>query len=75
MFAKIAVASLLGASIVEKILDATGRAGASFWDIMGWSIVGLLLVGFFFYLRKVGNVSRRMQQEMELTNHHTANAG
>ncbi len=75
MFAKIAVAALLGAAVVEKILEATGRSGASFWGTTGWVIVGLLLVTFGFYLRRVGRLSRRMQQEMELANQNTASAG
>lgn len=75
MFAKIAVAALLGAAVVEKILEATGRSGASFWDTTGWVIVGLLLVTFSLYLRRVGRLSRRMQQEMEWANQDTASAG
>lgn len=74
MFAKIAIASLLGAAVVENVLEATGHPAATMWDAFGWSILGVLLVGFFFYMRRVGKISRQMQQEMELTNHSAASA-
>ena len=75
MFAKIAVASLLGAAVVENVLEATGHPAAMMWDALGWGIVGVLMVSFFFYLRRVGRISRQMQQEVELTNHNAAGAG
>ena len=75
MFAKIGVASLLGAAVVENILEATAHPAAMLWDVFGWGTVGALLVSFFFYLRRVGRISRQMQQEMELTNHNAASAG
>ncbi len=72
MFAKIAIASLLGATVIENVLEATGHPAAMMWDTSGWVITGVLLVGFFIYLRRVGKISRQMQQEMELTNHKAA---
>jgi len=75
MFAKIAIASLLGAAVVENVLEATGHPAAMMWDVFGWGIVGVLMVSFFFYLRRVAKISRQMQQVMELTNHHAAGAG
>ena len=75
MFAKIAIASLLGAAVVENVLEATGHPAAMMWDVLGWGIVGVLMVSFFFYLRRVGRISRQMQQEVELTNHNAAGAG
>ncbi len=75
MFAKIAIASLLGAAVVENVLEATGHPAAMMWDALGWGIVGVLMVSFFFYLRRVGRISRQMRQETELTNHNAAGAG
>jgi hypothetical protein len=75
MFAKIAVASLLGAAVVENVLEATGHPAAMMWDALGWGIVGVLMVSFLFYLRRVGRISRQMLQETELTNHNAAGAG
>ena len=75
MFARIAIASLLGASVVENILEATGHSAATVWGALGWGIIGVLLVGIFFYMRRVGRISRQMQQEMEPTHHDTAGAG
>jgi len=75
LFAKIAIASLLGAAVVENVLEATGHPAAMMWDVSGWGIVGVLMVSFFFYLRRVGRISRQMQQEVELTNHNAAGAG
>ena len=75
MFAKIAIASLLGAAVVLKVLEATGHPAATMWHAFKWCIIGVLLVGVFFYMRRVGKISRQMQQEMELTNHNAAGAG
>jgi hypothetical protein len=72
MLAKIAIASMLGAAVVGKVLEATGHPAATTWDAFGWGIIGVLLVSFFFYMRSVGKISRQMQQEMELTNHNAA---
>ena len=74
MFAKIGVALLLGAKVVEKVFEATGNPSASFWDAIGWGLLAVFLVGFFFYLRKVGTLSRRMQQEMDLANNNVASS-
>ena len=74
MFAKIGVASLLGASVVEKVFKATGNPGASLWDAIGWVLLAVFLIGFVFYLKKVGKLSRRMQQEMELANNNAASS-
>jgi hypothetical protein len=52
-----------------------GDPGAFLWSAIRWGLLGVLLIGFFFYLKKVGRVSRRMQQEMEQSNHETASAG
>ena len=75
MLAKIAIASLLGAAVVGKVLEATGHPAATMWLVFKWCIIGVLLVGVFFYMRRVGNISRQMQREMELTHHDTASAG
>ena len=72
MFVKVGVASLLGAAGVEKVFEATGNPGAPVWDAIGWGLIAVFLVGFFFYLRKVGKLSRRVQQEMELANQNAA---
>lgn len=75
MFARIAVVMMLGTKVVEHVLETTGAAGASLWDTAGWGLIGVLLITFFFYLRKVGRISREMQNEMEPANHNTAGAG
>lgn len=68
MFFKIGVASMLGARVVEIVLEETGHPWAGFWDVSGWCIVGVLLVGFVIYLRQVGSISRQMQELMDRTN-------
>ena len=75
LFVKIAVASLLGSLVVENVLGATGHPVAMAWDGLGWGILGVLLVRFFFYLRGVAGISRQMQQEMELPNHNATSEG
>jgi hypothetical protein len=75
IFARIGIAALLAVTIVGKVLVTSGDPSAFLWSAIRWGLLGLLLLGFFFYLKKVGRVSRRMQQEMELSNHETASAG
>ena len=67
MFARIGIAALLGAGIVERVFKALGNPGAALWDVGGWVILAVLLISFFIYLGKVGRVSRKMQTEMETT--------
>jgi hypothetical protein len=75
IFVRIGIALLLGVTIVGKVLAVPGDPGAFLWSTIRWRLLGVLLIGFFFYLKKVGRVSRRMQQEMEQSNHETASAG
>ena len=75
IFARIGIAALLGLTIVEKVLAASGNPSTLLWSTIHWGLLGALLVGFFIYLIKVGRVSRRMQREMGLSDHETANTG
>ncbi len=62
---RIGLAALLGAGVVERIFKASGNPAAKLWDIAGWGLLAVSLIGFFFYLVKVGRTSRRMQTAME----------
>lgn len=75
IFARIGIALLLGVTIVGKVLVVSADPGAFLWNIVRWGLLGVLMIGFFFYLKKVGRVSRRMQQVTEQSNHETASAG
>ena len=75
MFAKVAIALLLASTIIEHVYEATSQTGAALWDAVGWSMVGVLLIGFFFYLQKVGRISRRAQQEGNRPDHSATSVG
>ena len=75
MFMRIGVAALLGTTIVEKVFAAIGNPGVFLWQAIGWGLIGVLLISFFFYLRKVGRISRQMQKVTELSYHETASQG
>jgi hypothetical protein len=75
IFARIGIAALLGLTIVGKVLVASGDPSAFLWSAIRWGLFGVLLIGFLLYLKRVGRVSRRMQEEMEVSNHEAASAG
>jgi hypothetical protein len=64
LIAKICLSSLLGVQIVKNVLWATGSAAAATWSALGWCILAVLAIAYGYYLRRIGKISRRMQEQM-----------
>lgn len=64
LIAKIGLSSLLGVQIVKNVLGATGSAAAATWYTFGWCILAVLAIAYGCYLRRIGRISRRMQEQM-----------
>ncbi len=68
LIAKIGLSSLLGTQIVKNVLWATESAAAATWSTLGWCILAVLMIAYGYYLRKIGKISRRMQEQMGSAN-------
>lgn len=68
LIAKIGLSSLLGVQIVKNVLGTTGSAAAATWSIVGWAILAALVIAYGYYLRRIGKISRRMQDQMGTAN-------
>jgi hypothetical protein len=68
LVAKIGLSSLLGVQIVKNVLWATGSAAAATWSTFGWCIIAVLAIVYGYYLRRIGKISRRMQEQMGSAN-------
>ncbi len=68
LIAKIGLSSLLGVQIVKNVFDATGNAAAATWSTLGWCILAVLAIMYGTYLRKIGRISSRMQEQMGSSN-------
>jgi len=68
LVAKIGLSSLLGVQIVKNVLWATGSTAAATWSILGWCILAVLMIAYGYYLRRIGKISRRMQEQMGSAN-------
>ncbi len=64
LLVKIGIAMMLGTVIVKNVLRAAGNPAAASWDVLGWCIVAALVVVYAFYFRRVGQISRQMQDQM-----------
>ncbi len=74
MFLRVGIAAILGVTIVKKIFAATGNPGLGLWEVVGWVLAGVQIMGFALYLKKVGSISRLIQHESELAYQETAEA-
>jgi len=66
--AKIGLSMLLGVQIVKNVLAATGSAAVATWSTLGWCILAVLMIAYGYYLRRIGKISRRMQEQMGSAN-------
>ncbi len=52
--------------------DPEGRrqqnAAAATWSTLGWCIIAVLMIAYGYYLRRIGKISRRMQEQMGSAN-------
>jgi hypothetical protein len=63
MFAKTAVALLLGVSVVEHGLGALHHEAASLFEVTSWVIVGFLILLFAAYLIRLVALVRHISQQ------------
>jgi hypothetical protein len=63
LLVKIGISAMLGAMVVKNVLRATGNAAAASWGVLGWCIVAALVVVYAFYFRRVGQITRQMQDQ------------
>jgi len=68
LMAKIGLSALLGTTIVKNVLWATGSTAAATWSTLGWCILAVVMIAFGYYLRRIGKISRRMQEQMGSAN-------
>ena len=68
LVAKIGFSLLLGSLVAKNVLTAAGSSAAAPWSILGWCIVGVLVVMYGFYFSRIGSISRRMQKQMDPAN-------
>ena len=64
LIAKIGFSLLLGAMIVKNVLLATGSVAAAAWSTIGWCILAALAILYGYYFRRIGRISRQMQEQM-----------
>jgi hypothetical protein len=64
LIAKIGITALLGASVVKRVLLASGNPAAAVWGIAAWCILGVLLVLYVQYFRQIGRISRKINEQM-----------
>jgi len=64
LIAKIGFSLLLGAMIVKNVLLATGSVAAAAWSAFGWCVLAVLAILYVYYFRRIGRISRQMQEQM-----------
>jgi len=64
LLVKIGISAMAGVLVVKNVLRAAGSAAVASWGVVGWCIVGVLVILYGFYFRRVGRITRQMQKQM-----------
>jgi len=61
---KIGISAMAGVLVVKNVLRAVDSAAAASWGVVGWCILGVLVILYGLFFRRVGRITREIQEQM-----------